>query len=122
MTEVPYDIELGPVHLERANLDVLRGRPDAAHLRLSTLRDDSRSMLYRSAVLDRVDLVSCVAAVDLWDARPERALSLVTPFLDDFVGTEGVALVGPTFALAARAAADVVERDPQSGRARSFRA
>ena len=75
-------------------------------------------MLYRSDVEYRVDVVNCVAAVDLWDARPERTLSLVTPFLDDTVSTLGVALAGPTFVLAARAAADVAERDPQAGRAR----
>ena len=118
VTEGPFDIDRWAVHLERAHLDALRGHLDAARDRLSAFRDDSAPMLYRAEIEARKDLVNYAALVDLWDGAPERALSLVMPFLDDFVSTEAAALVGPTFVLAARAAADVVERDPQAGRAR----
>ena len=94
VTEVPFDIERWPVHLERAHLDALRGCLDAARDRLSALRDDSASLLYRAEIEARKDLVNYAALVDLWDAAPEQALSLVKPFLDDVVGTEAVALGG----------------------------
>ena len=47
VTELPFDTDRWPIHLERANLDALRGRLDAAHDRLSPLLDDEASLLYR---------------------------------------------------------------------------
>ena len=68
---------------------------------------------------DAKDLVNYAALVDLWDGAPERALSLVKPFLDDCPSApRRPHLLGPTFVLAARAAADIVEHDPQPGRVR----
>ena len=119
VTDGAFDVDRWSLHLERATLDALRGRLDDALHRLSTLRDDSSSLLYQAGVEARVDLVNHAALVDLWDARPERALSLVMPFLEESVSTEGVSLVGPSFVLAARSAADVVEHEPQAGRVRA---
>ena len=60
--------------------------------------------------------VNCAAQIDLWDAKTERALSLVKSLLDDSVDTDGVSLTGLTFVLAARSSADLVEHQPKPGR------
>ncbi len=117
-TDGAFDVNRWPVHLERAHLDVIRGRLGAARDRWSEFRNDSTDMLHRSETGIRVDFVNYAALLELWDARPERAMSLVMPFLEDSVSTDGVSLVGPTFVLAARSAADVVEHEARAGRAR----
>jgi hypothetical protein len=115
VTEVPFDTDRWPLHIERANLDALRGHLEAAQHRLAALRDDSLSILYQADIEARAHLVNYAAQVDLWDARPAQALALTRSVLEDAVGTEAVALIGPTFVLAARAAADFVERDRPAG-------
>ena len=116
VTDGPFDLDRWPIHLERAHLDALRGHLDAARDRLSAFRDESAPMMYRAEIEARKDLVNYAALVDLWDGAPERAHSLVTPFLNHYVSSETATLVGPTFVLAARAAADIVQHDPQPGR------
>ena len=93
--------------------------PHAAQHRLAALRDDSSSLLYQADIETRRTLVNYAALVDLWDAKPERALPLVTSFLDETVSTEAASLTGLSFVLAARSAADVVENDPQPDRVRA---
>ena len=119
VTDVPFDLERFAIHLERANLDAYRGHLDAARDRLAPLREDNTSILYTGAPATRVELVDYAARVDLWDAKPEQALSLVKPFLDDHVSTQAVSLTGLSFVLAARAAADLVEHEPRAGRVRA---
>ena len=117
VTELPLDQDRWPLHLERAYLDALRGRIDAAHARLGPLRSDATSVLYNAGgmLIARIAVVNYVAAIDLWSRAPERALVLLQTFLDEIVGTESGALSGPTFVLAARAAADLAARDTEAG-------
>ena len=119
-TESPFDQDRWPLHLERAHLDALRGRHDAAQARLAPLRSDATSVLYNAGgmLIARIQVVNQVAAIDLWSREPERASVLLQSFLDEIVGTEIGALSGPTFVLAARAAADLVELDARPGVAR----
>jgi hypothetical protein len=62
-------------------------------------------------LIARIEVVNDVAAIDLWSRAPERAFLLLQTFLDEIVGTEIGALSGPTFVLAARAAADLADLD-----------
>ena len=113
VTELPLDQDRWPLHLERAHLDALRGRIDAAHARLGPLRSDTTSVLYNAGgmLIARITVVNYVAAIDLWSRAPDRAFVLLQTFLDEIVGTESGALSGPTLVLAARAAADLAARD-----------
>jgi hypothetical protein len=119
-TELPFDQDRWPLHLERAHLDALRGRHDAAQARLEPLRSDPTSVLYNAGGMQiaRIKVVNYVAAIDLWSRAPEGAFVLLQTFLAEIVGTEIGALSGPTFVLAARAAADLAERDGPEGDAR----
>ena len=118
-TEAPFDQDRWPLHLERAHLDALRGRHDAAQARLGPLRSDPTSVLYNAGgmLIARIAVVNHVATIDLWSGAPERAFLLLQMFLDEVVGSEIGALSGPTFVLAARAAADLAE-EPRAGVAR----
>jgi hypothetical protein len=120
LTELPFDQDRWPLHLERAHLDVLRGLPDAAQARLAPLRSDTSSVLHEAGgmLIARIQVVNYVAAIDLWSRIPERAFVLLQEFLDEIVETEIGGLSGPTFVLAARAAADLAERDGRPGVAR----
>jgi hypothetical protein len=113
VTELPFDQDRWPLHLKRAHLDALRGRHDAAQARLAPLRSDTTSVLYNAGgmLIARIEVVNDVAAIDLWSRAPERAFLLLQTFLDEIVGTEIGALSGPTFVLAARAAADLADLD-----------
>ena len=119
-TESPFDQDRWPLHLQRAHLDALRGRHDAAQARLAPLRSDTTSVLYNAGgmVIARIAVVDYVAVIDLWARAPERAFVLLQSFLDEVVGTEIGALTGPTFVLAARAAADLAEGEVPAGVAR----
>ena len=122
VTERPSTPTDGPSHLERVNLDALRGRLDAAHDRLSPLLDDEASLLYRGSIETRSYLANYAAVVDLWRGSPERALSSLRRLLDDCVGSismQVASLLGLSFVLAARAAADLGGHDPQAGRLRA---
>jgi hypothetical protein len=115
LTEGPYDLDRSPLHLERARLDSLRGLHDAAQARLATLREDKTSSLYHAGMpAVRIEVVDYVASIDLWGGEPERALALLQPFLDEVVGTGVDSLLASTFLLAARAAADIAERDSRT--------
>ena len=110
VTEGPLDMDRWPLHLERANLDALRGLQDAAQERFGALRADKASVLYQTGLLEaRPDVIHYLALIDLWGNAPHRALSLLHPFLEEVAATEAAVGVGHTFVLAARAAADVVE-------------
>jgi hypothetical protein len=118
VTQGPWDLDRWPLHLERAHLDALRGFHDAAQQRLAPLRGDSTSILFQTGMAwERVAIVEYVVMIDLWGREPERALALLHPFLDEAVGTGVSSLVGSTFTLAARAAADVLERNSGTGAA-----
>ena len=119
VTDATFDMDRWPVHVERAHLDVLRGRLDVADHRMMPLREDRSSFLYRAAADVRLHVVNYLALVDLWNARPEQALGQVKPFLEDWVRTRAASLVGATFVLAARSAADVIESHPQPARVRA---
>ena len=121
VTEMPFDHGRWPVHLERANLDALRGRLDAAQDRLSSLRNDTASTLVRAEIETRKELVNYAAVVDLWDGAPDRALPPLKQLLDEavrLVSAQTASQLGQSFVLAARAAADIVEHDAPPGRAR----
>ncbi len=116
LTDVPYDLDRSPLHLERARLDSLRGLHDAAQTRLATLREDETSTLYQAGMpAVRIEVVEYVASIDLWGGEPERALALLHQFLDEVVGTGMDPLLGSTFLLAARAAGDIAERESLTG-------
>lgn len=76
---------------------------------LSTLRDDRTSILHQALSETRADLVNYAALVDVWGGTPRRALTLVEELLHDSIDSIAASLVGQSFVLAARAAADVVE-------------
>jgi tetratricopeptide (TPR) repeat protein len=121
VTEVPFDHGRWPVHLERANLDAIRGRLEAAQDRLSSLRNDTASILVRAEIETRKELVNYAAVIDLWDGAPDRALPPLKQLLDEavsIVSTQAASQLGQSFVLAARAAADIVAHHPQPGRVR----
>ena len=68
-------------------------------------------------LIARIAVVNHVAAIDLWGGDPSVLSSCSRRFLDEIIGTEIGALSGPTFVLAARAAADLARRDALAGRA-----
>ena len=118
VTEVPFDLDRWPLHLERAHLDTLRGLHDAARERLAPLREQHISILHQTGMLlDQIELVNYVAAIDLWGGFPEQALALLRRCLDEVIDAGLGSAVSATFVLAARAAADIREGEPRAGAA-----
>jgi hypothetical protein len=60
-------------------------------------------------LIARIATVNYVAVIDLWNRAPEPAFVLLEAFLDEIVATAIGPLSGPSFVLAARAAADLAE-------------
>jgi len=93
-----------PLSLERAVLDVTRGRPEEARAGFRAVGE-----VDLPSVLARADVTQYTALGNLWLGRPEEALSSLLDVLDEMERTEVAATIGPLLVLAARAAADVAD-------------
>ncbi len=89
------------LHLERAVLDVVQGRAEAA-----TALADRLSMFSVPMLDERLEVEQVRAEVAIWAGRPETVLELVLPSVEEAAQTESARDVGPLLTLAARAAAD----------------
>ena len=104
VTENAIVRDLWPVHMERAGLDVLRGRVEAASERL-----DALWALDVPWMSQRIELAEHAAIADLWRGRPRPAFDRVMKELRVALGTDVAVHVGGALALAARAAADLAD-------------
>jgi hypothetical protein len=99
------------LHLERALLDLMRGREEAA-----VARFDAVSALPMKGMSISVDIAEYAAQADLWRGMPQRALDRLVPALGQVVAGDESARAGGAFVHAARAAADLVESMPPAQR------
>jgi DNA-binding CsgD family transcriptional regulator len=95
------------LHMARAEIDLLRGEPDAAAQRLRQIKTQASVDFAR-------ELGQVVAEVALWAGRPEEALEEVQRQREHLEYTDWVIFCGWLLALGMRACADLAER----GRAR----
>ena len=93
-----------PIHYERANIDLLRGRCAEALARF-----DSIAALPMPVLSNRIEAAEDVATADLWCGRSRPALDHLVGVLREAVTTAASAEVGAVLALAARAAAEVAD-------------
>jgi DNA-binding CsgD family transcriptional regulator/tetratricopeptide (TPR) repeat protein len=103
----PVDRDRSVLHEARAEIDMLRGEPDAAAQRLRQIKTPSSVDFAR-------ELGQRVAEVALWAGRPDEALEEVQRQLEHLEGTDLVIFCGWLLALGIRGCADLAER----GRAR----
>ena len=109
-TDDPLSSHRWALHLERAELDLLRGRHEEALQRLGAVADlDLPSLWVRAGI------VRCAARIDLWRGRPRAALDRVLPLVEEAVGTGALPSLGDLLVVAARGAADLVDATPPSG-------
>jgi tetratricopeptide (TPR) repeat protein len=99
--------EDGAIQIERASLDMLRGRCAAA-----LARYDALTALPVAILANRIEFAEQAATTDLWCGRPRVALDRLEAVLRESMATDASAESSADLALAARAAADIV--DPAS--------
>jgi DNA-binding CsgD family transcriptional regulator len=107
LTNGPIEPDNWPLHQARAEIDLLRGEPDAATDRMAKI-DVGASPEFT------VGLAQDVTGVALWAGRPEDALEAVRQALTSKGGVDWLMKCGWLLALGMRACADLSER----GRAR----
>jgi tetratricopeptide (TPR) repeat protein len=106
-TAGPVDRDHWPLHLCRAEIDLLRGQVDAAAQRLHLFEIPSSLDFSR-------ELGQRAAEVALWAGRPAKALEEIRRVFERLEETEWVILSGWLLVVGMRACADLAER----GRAR----
>jgi DNA-binding CsgD family transcriptional regulator len=99
----PVDRDRSFLHEARAEIDMLRGEPDAAAQRLRQIKTPSSVDFAR-------ELGQRVAEVALWAGRPEDALEEVQRQLEHPEGTDLVIFCGWLLTLGMRACADLTEQ------------
>ncbi len=97
----PGDYWQWETHLERARLDMLRGRAEKSRALAEQLRT-----MPETWVADRIELAECLASIDIWTGRPEAAYEQVVTLVEEVAPTEASSDVGQVLTLAAHAAAD----------------
>jgi hypothetical protein len=100
------------LHLERAALDLLRGREEEA-----VARFDAVAALPLKGTSISLDIADYAAQGDLWRSQPQRALDRLVPVLAQLVDSDEATHAGTAFVSAARAAADLVETLPPAEKA-----
>jgi DNA-binding CsgD family transcriptional regulator len=103
LTNGPVERDHWALHEERAEIDMLRGKPDAAAQRI-------RQIKIQASVDFARELGQGVAEVALWAGRPQEALKEVQRQLEHLEGTNWVIFCGWLLALGTRACADLAER------------
>jgi DNA-binding CsgD family transcriptional regulator len=103
LTNGPVERDHWALHEERAEIDMLRGEPDAAAQRV-------RQIKIQASVDFAREVGEGVAEVALWAGRPEEALEEVQRQLENLGDTDWVVFSGWLLALGMRAGADVAER------------
>jgi tetratricopeptide (TPR) repeat protein len=93
-----------PAHRQRVDLDVVRGKLEAASGRLEALL-----ALAVPWGAQRIELTESAAVADLWAGRPRAAVDRLLGVLRYVVTTDVSAHAGGAMVLAARGAADVVD-------------
>lgn len=93
-----------PLHNQRALLELLAGRTDAARRRMVELASGPRGVFAY-----RLIIATTGATIDLWTGRPKPALDRALAVLEDGPETEEPAWFAALLSLAARAAADLDE-------------
>jgi hypothetical protein len=106
-TEGPLPLHRWALYIERAKLDMLRGRSAEAIARFAQL-----SELDLPSLWSRAELARCVARNHLWLGQPEAALDCLLPVIDEAVAADALASMGPLLVLTASAAADAIEKLP----------
>ncbi|MEP6813961.1 MAG: AAA family ATPase [Marmoricola sp.] len=104
VTSAPPIRETLPVHCERADLDVRRGRLEAALARF-----DELSALPMAHLGNRIEFHEHAAEAELWGSRPGEAEDRMVALLEEALADNVSADVGTAFVLAARAAADLAD-------------
>ncbi len=88
------------LHVQRARLDMLQGRAEAA----IALVDKLRTMTV-VGLDERLEDAERFAAVELWTGRQQVTFDFLVPLIEEAAPTEVAQDLGPTLTLAARAAA-----------------
>jgi tetratricopeptide (TPR) repeat protein/type II secretory pathway predicted ATPase ExeA len=106
-TDGPLQQHRWALHIERAKLDMLRGRSDEAIARF-----DELARLEMPSLWGRAEIARCVARNQIWLRQPQAALDCLLSVIDEAVDTDALASMGPLLVLAASAAGDLVEQLP----------
>jgi tetratricopeptide (TPR) repeat protein len=109
-TDDPLRTHRWALHLERAELDLLRGRHDQALERLDAISDLDLPSLWA-----RAGIVRCAALIDLWRGRPRAALDRLLPLVEEAGRTDALPTLGDLLVVAARGAADLVQATAPAG-------
>ena len=113
LTDQPLELHRWALHVERATLDLMRGRGEESMRRFAEL-----DALDLPSILNRVDVDQYAARAELWLGRPRDAWQRLLRILDTVTATDVVAGIGVLLVLAARAAADLCEGQPRGSPAR----
>lgn len=109
-TSGPLSPHRWALHLERAELDVLRGRLREAQERLAAVEALDQPSLWA-----RAELAHHFAHSDLWLGEPRRALDRLLPVIDEAARASATTAMGSLLVLAARAAADLADQPGPTG-------
>ncbi len=96
------------LHEQRAVLELLRGRPHEARRHITAVADGP---LARGGLAFRLGFSATAATIELWDGESAAALERALTVLESGKQTEEPAILAPLLVLAARAAADLGDRD-----------
>ncbi|KRF36765.1 ATP-binding protein [Nocardioides sp. Soil805] len=113
LTEGDLDHHRWALHTERATLDMMRGRSDDALRRFTALDAVELPSLW-----NRADVTQYAAHTELWLGRPQAAWDRLVTTLELAARFDVISSFGMLLALAARAAADLVEGSPADAVAR----
>jgi tetratricopeptide (TPR) repeat protein len=106
-TEGPLQPHRWALYIERAKLDMLRGRSEDAMARFTAL-----SSVELPALWSRAELARCIARNLLWLRDPQGALDCLLPVIEEAADADALASMGPLLILAASAGGDLVESLP----------
>ena len=107
LSEGSVDIDRWSLHLDRAVLDILRGRSGLAMQRIASLLDGFGDR----AIVTELEFLDGLVTVDLWSGAPDEAWARLVPALDATVDWAPACLTRLALIRAAHAGADIAAAD-----------